>query len=481
MREGMLWTLVTTIGVLAWGIPLNAQTGEAVVVGEWTGTLDAGGTKLAIVFHIEAGPDGSFTGSLDSPDQGAFGIPVSGVRVDGDEITFEVAAARAEYRGTVAGDGESLSGVWSQGGATLPLDLRKDGDGRSERPPRPQEPSEPLPYDVEEVTIRHEAAGIELAGTLTTPRGPGPFPAAVLVSGSGPQDRDESIAGHKPFLVLADHLTRAGIAVLRYDDRGAGRSTGVHATATTEDFAADALAAVAFAVAQPRVAGDRVGIVGHSEGGLVGPMAAARSDDVAFVVMLAGPGVTGLEILLEQGRLIARAGGSDPAVVEMNARVQTGLAEIAAAEPDPEAAEPRMRSFLHDEIAGIPEGVREAVEAQFTSELLDQTIETVNGPWFRFFMHHDPRPDLRRLDVPVLALFGEKDLQVPPAQSAGEVERALTASSSPDWSVRTLDGLNHLFQEAETGNPAEYARLEQTMSPEALSTVSDWIGSRFAR
>jgi dipeptidyl aminopeptidase/acylaminoacyl peptidase len=270
--------------------PGAAQEPDDVLVGRWEGSLDTGAGQLPIVFNITRGEDGSLTATMDSPAQGAFGIPVTAVSLEGSAVSLEVAAVAGGYAGTLSEDGSSIAGTWSQGPASLPLDVtRSDGDGAASVPDRPQEPALPLPYPWEEVRVPNPAAGVELAGTLTLPQGPGPFPGVVLVSGSGPQDRDEALMGHRPFYVLSDHLTRQGIAVLRYDDRGVGESTGSFAAATSEDFTADALAAVSFLRDHPRVSPDAVGIVGHSEGGLIAPMAAIRSDEVAFIVMMPGP------------------------------------------------------------------------------------------------------------------------------------------------------------------------------------------------
>jgi len=348
-----------------------------------------------------------------------------------------------------------------------------------EPPARPQQPEPPYPYTVQDVTFANSEAGVELAGTLTLPDGNGPFPAVVLVSGSGPQDRDEALFGHKPFLVLADHLTRHGIAVLRYDDRGVGRSTGDFSTATSMDFTGDALAAVASLRARPDIRKDGIGIAGHSEGGLVAPMASTRSDEVSFIVMLAGPGVPGIDILVAQGELINRAAGASEDVIEFNRRIQLGLADIVAAEPDPEVAGPRMQVFMHEVIESLPDEVREVIGGGMNDDAIIATVNQMNSPWFRSFLHYDPRPALENVEVPTLAVIGGKDLQVPPSLNIPEIEGAFDRGGNPDATVRVLPGLNHLFQETETGSPAEYGQLEQTMSPMLLDVVTDWILERF--
>jgi uncharacterized protein len=463
----------------------GATTGVAAqqdhaVIGAWEGKLDVGGgNQLTLVFHVERGEDGALAGTMDSPDQGAFGIPLSSVTLTGDTLTLIAAAAGAPtVTGTLSEDGNTLTGTFKQGAASFPLELHRSEDTPS-APLRPQEPKAPYPYEVLEVSIANTEAGIDLAGTLTLPEGDGPFPGVVLVSGSGPQDRNESLLGHKPFWVLADHLTRQGIAVLRYDDRGVAASGGDFATATSEDFASDAIAAVGYLREQSSVAPDRVGIAGHSEGGIVGPMAANESDEVAFVVMLAGPGVPGLDILVEQGKLINEAAGTPPEITEINTRIQTRLAEIVAKEPDAATAEPLLRAAMEAELDKLPAEVKAAAGDALGERAITTTVRQFNSPWFRYFLSYDPRPTLEKLQVPVLALIGEKDLQVPADQNVPEIEAAFARGGNPDATVRRLPGLNHLFQRAETGAPSEYQKIEETFDPTALEAVTSWILERF--
>ncbi|HSW28529.1 MAG TPA: alpha/beta hydrolase [Longimicrobiales bacterium] len=457
MIRPSLLAALTLAAVLAPLRPLGAQATPApqAFQGVWTGVLEAGAAKLRLVFHVAVGAGGVLSGTMDSPDQGAAGIPATSVTAQGSTLSFAVANLGMTYEGTLSADGTRLEGTFTQGPARLPLALSR---GEAPPPPeRPQHPKPPFPYREEEVRITNAAPGVVLAGTLTLPQGAGPFPGVVLVTGSGPQDRDESLMGHKPFLVLADHLTRKGIAVLRYDDRGVGKSTGSFSTATSEDFAGDALAAVAFLGARPEVG--PVGIAGHSEGGLIGPLAAVRSDDVAFVVMLAGPGLPGEQILYLQGNLIARAGGASEAQA---------------------AAVGEMQHALQETVATLPAETRREMEDELTPAAVEAQVRQVNSPWFRFFLTYDPRPTLEKVRVPVLALNGSLDLQVPAEANLREVGEALRRGGNGDVTTRLLPGLNHLFQTARTGGPSEYATITETMSPTALEAVSSWILERFA-
>lgn len=473
-RRHLSTTLTLALGVLSLS-PAAAQEPAEALVGSWEGSLDTGAGQLPVVFNIARGPDGALTATMDSPSQGAFGIPVTSVSLEGSAVALEVAQVAGGFTGTLSEDGTAMEGTWSQGPASLPLNVTKsEGGAAAAAPDRPQEPELPLPYPSEEVSVSTPDADVVLAGTLTLPEGPGPFPGVVLVSGSGPQNRDEALMGHRPFYVLSDHLTRQGIAVLRYDDRGVGASTGAFGTATSEDFTADALAAVSFLRDHPRVAADAVGIVGHSEGGMIAPMASTRSSDVAFIVMMAGPGITGAQILVLQGQLIARAMGTPEDMIALNTSTQTRMIETVTAEPDPEMAAPKLRAILDEAIATLPAEAREAAGQNIETE-----IAQINSPWFRYFLTYDPVPTLEQVTVPVLALNGDKDLQVPWRENLEAIQAALERGGNPDATVRRLEGLNHLFQTAELGTPGEYAQISETMSPRALEAVSGWILERF--
>jgi uncharacterized protein len=463
-KQWMGWMVL----VLLLPAPLQAQEWA----GSWRGVLDVPGpTGLTLVVHLEAGDP--YTATLDSPAQGAMGIPVQEVEIEGDRITLRLPGIGAHYEGVRVGP-DRIEGAWTQGGATFSLDLERTEEG-SALPPRPQEPIPPFPYQVEEVVFPNEGAGIRLAGTLTHPTDGGPFAAAILITGSGPQDRDEALMGHRPFLVLADHLTRAGIAVLRVDDRGVAESEGDFASATSRDFATDVEAALDFLLDHPAIDPTRIGLIGHSEGGLIAPMVANARDEVAYIVLLAGPGLAGHELLGLQGRAILEAGGVPPELVEISARLQRELFDHALADGDDFDA--ILSEFLAEisteERAqlGIPAGSEEAWKAAQAS--------AIRTPWMREFLRHDPRDDLERVQVPVLALIGSLDLQVPPAENLAEIEAALARAGNEEVTLMELPGLNHLFQTATTGHPSEYASIEETLAPEALDAISSWLIERF--
>ncbi len=455
----MLCALVTG----AWAAPAD-------IVGDWAGALEIGAVQLHLILHVTRGESGALRATMDSVDQGANGIPIDVIALQGRALHFEMNALGASYDGTLSDDGNELAGDFTQRGTKLPLRLTRTDDAAALTPKRPQEPKPPYPYASEDVTYSNPAAGVTLAGTLTIPEGKGPHPAVLLISGSGPQDRDESLMGHRPFLVLADHLTRNGIAVLRVDDRGVGKSKGVFAAATTEDFASDVLAGVAYLKTRREIDPKRIGLIGHSEGGYVAPMVATRSTDVAFIVLLAGPGVPIAVLLREQARLLLEAGGADPAFIDMNERTQERMFEIVRRESDPAAAEPELKAEVDALLAQLPAAQRDAAKAS-----AEGSVTMVNSPWFRYLLTYDPARTLRRVKVPVLALNGELDLQVPPAQNLPAIEKALHQGGNEDVETAVLPKLNHLFQTATTGSVSEYRTIEETMSPLALERITTWI------
>jgi pimeloyl-ACP methyl ester carboxylesterase len=451
--------IVATIVAGLGAAPLRGQ-----VVGDWSGSLSAGGAEYFLVFHVTEAEDG-LAATMDSPDQGAYGIEASSAVYANDTLTVGFAAIAGEYVGTLSEDG-NLTGTWTQGGQAFPLEL-SPAEEETPEARRPQEPAEPLPYLAENVVFTNAEAGIDLAGTLTLPGGPGPHPAAVLISGSGPQNRDEEVFGHRPFLVLADHLTRQGVAVLRYDDRGVGESGGSFATATSLDFATDADAAMAYLQGRGEIDAGRIGLIGHSEGGVIAPMLAAESDDVAYVVMIAGPGIRGDALLIMQGEAINRAAGATEEQIATNHELQRRLFEAVASHAAESDLEAEVRELFAESAAGM------------TTAQVDGQVAFLTSPWMRWFLAHEPVEVLERLTVPTLAVTGSKDLQVPAEANLSAIEGALTAAGNPDFEVVVLDGLNHLLQTAETGLIAEYGRIEETMAPVALRTIGDWIAQRF--
>lgn len=440
----------------------------------WAGALDISGVQLHIVVHIARKADGTYVSTMDSPDQGAKGIPIAKTTLADGKLVLEVTTVQGKYEGTISADGKEATGTWEQGGLKLPLTLKKvDKAPEIVKPKRPQTPNKPYPYKEQEVSYENKAAGIKLAGTLTVPRGKGSFPAVLLITGSGAQDRNEALLGHQPFLVLSDFLTRQGIAVLRMDDRGVGGSTGNTANSTTEDFVGDVLTGVGFLKSRKEIDAKHIGLIGHSEGGVIAPMAAARSKDVAFIVMMAGTGLPGDEIIYLQGRLIAKASGAPDADIDRSDKLQHRIFEFIKKDGGGPELEKRIQPLIDEIKASLPESDRKKAEA--AGSFSPAAMKSVTSPWFRYFLTLDPRLALRKVKCPVLAINGEKDLQVPPKQNLPEITKALKQAENRDVTIKELSGLNHLFQKCSTGSPSEYQKIEETIDPIALKTMGDWI------
>ncbi len=458
--------------------PLVLKPAKAAVAPDqlWEGTLSVnGGIELRLVVNLYKNPDkpGEFTATMDSPDQGAKGIKADSVSLDKKSLKFAIKAIMGEFSGELDEAGTTAKGTWTQAGNKMPLTLKKTDKVSEVR--RPQLPQAPFPYKATAVTYPNKEAGHSLAGTLTLPEGKGPFPVVVLISGSGAQDRDETLLGHKPFLVLADYLTRRGIGVLRADDRGVGGSTGDHSTATSADFATDIEAGVAYLKTRDDVNPKKIGLMGHSEGGLIAPMVAAKDPEgVAFVVMLAGPGVPGDEILMEQSALILKAMGKESASPEKDLADAKKMYDVIKTEKDDAKAGARLAEIVKDSLARMTDAERKELGDDPEKTALAQ-MKPLQTPWFRYFLTYDPRPTLAKVKCPVLAINGEKDLQVPPQQNLPEIERAIRSNGNAQVTIKELPGLNHLFQTTKTGAPSEYGRIEETFSPDALKLVGDWI------
>lgn len=441
----------------------------------WEGKLGVGpGLNLRIVFHVGKDADGKLMARMDSPDQGAKGLKVDAVTADVSSLVFELKSLKSKFEGKLNAEGSEAAGTWSQAGLKLPLILKKTDKVTELR--RPQTPRPPFPYKAIDVTYPNAVGGVTLAGTLTVPEGAGPFPAAILISGSGAQDRDETLFEHKPFLVLADTLTRSGIAVLRVDDRGVAGSTGNTAESTTDDFAGDVLAGVAYLRSRAEIDRSRIGLIGHSEGGIIAPIVAARDPDIAFIVLMAGTGLPGEEILYLQGQLVLKSVGADEKTLKRQLELQKTLFAILKTETNESILQKRMMDAVKVMIDGLPEAERK--EFDHAEGMIDGQLKMARSPWFRYFLTYDPRPALGKVRCPVLALIGEKDLQVPPKENLSQIEATLKAAGNSRVTVMQLPGLNHLFQTCKTGSPAEYAQIEETLAPMALSAITAWISER---
>lgn len=438
---------------------LTAQTAMSQIEGYWKGQIDLGLQKLETAFDIKADANG-YSATFDVPAQGAFDIPVDETTFQDGRLQLTMSALGASYSGTLKDD--VIEGEFTQHGMTFTLNLAM-AEKEEQQKTRPQDPQPPFDYHIEEVTFVNEKEGNTLTGTLTIPAGDGPFPAMVLVSGSGQQNRDEELMNHRPFWVIADYCARHGVAVLRYDDRGMGGSTGEVENATSLDFSYDAEAAFDFLCKQNHIDAKRVGILGHSEGGIINFMVAARRPEVAFLVSLAGPAVNGIELLKEQQAAILRATDMTEEYVEFNRNTNAQLFDIIEASSNREEADSLMRQLVKG--------------WGYNEELTDQTVSQMTMPWMYFFLKYDPTEAIVKTTCPALLLNGSKDLQVIASQNLLGYERIISEYGKTNLTLRELPDLNHLFQHCETGSPNEYFEIEETISPEVLEMIVRFVES----
>ncbi len=440
------------------------------IKGSWSGSMKVGAAELTLLINISPDEKDSLVVTIDSPDQGVKGIATSKVTVTRDSLIVKSKVLMGTYLGAFDENFSTLKGKWKQSGMTFPLDLNHSFEKYSLK--RPQEPKPPFPYLEKEVTVKNEIAKIELAGTLTMPEKGGPFPAVILITGSGAQNRNEELMGHKPFLVLADWLTRNGIAVLRCDDRGVGKSTGTFSTSTTLDFATDVSSAIDFLQTQKEIDPAKIGLAGHSEGGMIAPIVAAERKDVAFLVLLAGPGLTGERILLMQSAIINNNAGLTEKELVSDNNLRTKIYAAIKKNSDNEKAAVKVKALFRSAKRKHPD---EKGLSQLDENQVGVFIQQCTTPWFRTFLVLDPVDYLSKVHCPLLALNGSLDVQVPAKENLEAIEKALIFGGNSSYSIDEIQGVNHLFQHAKTGNVDEYGKIEETMSPEVLERISSWI------
>jgi fermentation-respiration switch protein FrsA (DUF1100 family) len=432
------------------------------ITGQWNGALKVQGIQLRLVFNVTK-INSVLSSTMDSPDQGAMGIPTTTTSFENATLKITIANAKIEYEGTLGKD-NSIVGTFKQGGQSFPMNLSKEIIEK-EKLVRPQEPIKPYSYYSEDITFENKKAGIRLAGTLTLPKKEGVFPAVILISGSGPQNRDEELLGHKPFLVLSDFLTKNGIAVLRFDDRGTGKSSGDFKEATTFDFAKDVEYALEYLQKRKEINKDKIGLIGHSEGGIIAPIIASENEDIDFIVLMAGSALRGDKLLLLQKYKIETQLGINRQLVENNQQIFAGAYEIILNQSiENELVSDTLSKYFTSKYGqALPEKQKTAL------------INQLSSPWMLNFIRLDPVVYLSKVNCPVLAINGSKDIQVPPKENLTAIKNASIKGGNINVTVKELPNLNHLFQECITGSPNEYAEIEQTIAPIALKEILNWI------
>ncbi len=449
------------------------------IVGDWSGVLDTGMMTVTLVLHIHQDSRGALSANFDTLEHS--GTPIDEITFDDRVLKFEIKRAFAKFEGLLNNE-STISGQFVLAGQLCSLAFER-GIKSVEARNRPQEPKPPFPYTEEHVFYDNLEAGITLSGTLTLPFSKNPSPVVLLISGSGPVDRDEALCpyqqlryrniGHKPFLVLADYLTRQGIAVLRWDKRGCGKSTGNYDKATTQDFASDVFAGVAYLKSRKEINPNQIGLIGHSEGGIIAPMVAAGSKDVAFIVLMAAPAVNGEEIIYEQSRLAQQASGESEETIAQDHNFLKQLITILKIESDPQIAAGQLREMAKNHMATL-----EGTQGKVNLPMMIAMRASANTEWWRYYILFDPSTALKQVKIPVLALNGELDRQVSPTQHLPILSKALEEGGNKDFKIVELPRLNHFFQTCQDGSPGEYAKIEETIAPSVMNLIAEWILER---
>ena len=460
---------------------LTMMAQQKNITGIWEGKLNAG-VEIRIIFHFTKNADGAYTGSLDSPDQGAKGIVCNNVLVSNDSVSLEIISIKGLFKGLLTSD-SVIAGTWIQGPASLPLTVKRVLQVSAAK--RPQTPQPPFSYNNEEVEYNSNDKSIHFGGTFTYPKTGGPFPAILMITGSGQQDRDETIFEHKPFAVIADYLTKAGYAILRVDDRGVGKTTGDVKSATSMDFAKDAEASLAWLNTRTEVNKTRIGLIGHSEGGLIASIIASRNKNIDFVIMLAGPGINGADLLTEQVGAILNSAGIAPEASDAYKIVYRNTLQHAIAEKDSAAAYSKAYPFFVEWKKKQTQTVLNALgitsDDSNDKKMIGAMVTQFGKPWMKYFLATNPQPMIEKFSCKVLALNGSKDVQVIPALNLAGIKSALAKSKSKNYETKQLEGLNHLFQHCKTCSPSEYGMLEESFAPEALEIMRKWLDENVLR
>ncbi|PJJ07116.1 hypothetical protein CLU83_0262 [Flavobacterium sp. 1] len=431
------------------------------ITGQWNGILKLPGGQLRVVFNITKTENG-YSSTMDSPDQGAKGIPVATTSFENSVLKLAIPSAAIVYEGTLKDN--AIAGNFKQGGQSFSLDMTR-GTAEKEAIKRPQEPKTPFPYYTEEVTFENKIDKNILAGTLSRPSKEGKFPVVILITGSGPENRDEELLGHKPFLVLADYLTKKRIAVLRFDDRGVAKSTGDYKTATTMDFVKDVQAGIDYLKTRKEIDKNKIGLIGHSEGGVIAPIVAGNSKDVDFIVLLAGTGIRGDKLMLLQKEKIERQMGVPENEIQKGQGIFKGAYDIIlASSANDDTLNTKINSYLKLQFGD-----------KMNEKQISGLVSQITSPWMVYFLKFDPASALEKVKCPVLAINGDKDVQVPADVNLDAIKKSLAKGRNSKITTKVLPNLNHLFQECKTGLPNEYETIEQTFSPVALEEISKWI------
>jgi pimeloyl-ACP methyl ester carboxylesterase len=459
-------SIITTILLIVFA---PTATFSQSLEGVWHGTTKTPDDKeIVFVFLFEKNQE-TYNTTMAVPTFNVSGIKPKSTYLKEGNLTIDGADLGMKYEGIWNENTTQIEGTYTEGGVKLLLNLKK-GNPEMPKNNRPQEPTKPYPYYEEKVNFNNTEASISLSGTFTRPIQKGKYPVVILISGSGRHDRDASMMTHRPFLVLSDYLTRKGIAVLRYDDRGFGESTGDFSEATTADFAKDVLSAVRYLKSRKDIDVNHIGLIGHSEGGIIAPMAANQTSDISFIVALAATGISGSEVAVMQSKSLRPFPVPDEVAFEENVKKS-----ITIATSNQELAAKRKELSAHNKTYLTPILKPLGATDENISKFIDNETETVLKPWNIYFFNYNPADEFEKLSIPVLSLNGNMDTQVDAITNQNAIRNALIKGGNKNYKIVKLENMNHLFQECKTGSMQEYKEIEQTISPIALKEVSNWI------
>jgi len=444
---------------------LNAEELQ-YIIGNWTGTINAGVSKFTFVFKLWIDDYKVLKVTLDSPEQDLKNIPVNEIIIKDDSLKLDIRSIQRRYYAVMNKNDLVINGLYIRNGQiNFPLLLKKVESEVILK--RPQMPKKPYPYKEEEISFINENDGTRLAGTLTIPDGTAPFPSVILISGSGAQDRDESFFGHKTFLVIADYLTRNGVAVLRFDDRGVGGSSGDHLQATSKTNSEDVIYATGFLRSRNDINKRNVGLIGHSEGGLIASIVASKCPNIAYIILLGAPGTSIEENLYQQNEMIRMAEGESSNMIGLYNSLQKQIFSIIKEEANDSVAAVKLRSAYTMN--------RYQLLSPEQKKDIDTRIKDLLTPYFKDIIKCDPSPFLQNVKCPVLAITGEKDLQASPTINLAAMDEAFKSGGNKNYKLIELPRINHMMQTCKKGTISEYANIEETISPLVLNTISEWI------
>jgi alpha/beta superfamily hydrolase len=458
---------------LMWLMMSGNTIAQNQFIGDWQGKVNVG-VELTVVLHVR-NEDGKITSTLDSPDQNVFGIQVDETSINGNEFFFGVKIIKASFTGKLVND-STIAGTFSQI-AEFPLTLSKTNKPYTPTV-KPQTPQPPFPYISEEIEFENADKSIHFGAVLTRPDSNGPFAAAILITGSGQQDRDATIMGHKPFAIIADHLTKNGFAVLRMDDRGVGKTTGNPEKATSADFSMDIMSAMDYLKTRSEIDPNRIGLIGHSEGGLIASIVLTRRKDVAFVISLAGPGIKGADILAEQAEYILSKDGIDPGVAKSYSHLYRKIIGYSLTEEEKATAVEKTWIAYQKWKTDLSNTQLEELgfkNDEAARKIFNNLMEGLYLPWMQYFNNSSASVNFKKAYSPVLALNGSADIQVTAERNLAAIKKALQKSKSRNYEIKEMPGLNHLFQHCITCSVNEYGQLEESFAPEVLEIMTQWL------